>query len=91
MLNLAHWSTEYAQKMNYPLFKDFFMHTAAFVYAKTKLYPISRTDVAEAVHSEYEIKPILDVVNNISNASKQKQFEAFEVGLGYIQSMLQNP
>lgn len=87
LLNLAHWSQEHCQKANYPLFKDFFVLLAARIYGQTGRYPIARADVAAAIESDFSIVPLLEVTNNISQASKDEQLIALKTAIDFIRAL----
>lgn len=88
LLNISHWTEEYAQKKNYEIFKNFFVFSAAYLYGKTGNYPKSRAEVASLLSNQDAAQKILLVTNNIMKASKENQKDAIEAGFSLIGSIL---
>ena len=88
LLNLSHWSEDYAQRKNYEIFKNFFVFSAAFFYGKTDTYPVTRARVAELLPNKEAAQKILWVTNNIQSASKPQQKAAIEAGLALINDLI---
>lgn len=88
MLNLSHWSEDYAQKKNYEIFKNFFVYSAAYFYGKNGRYPVKRADVASLFVDQNAAQSILSVTNNIGHATKPAQKAAIESGFQLINELL---
>jgi len=89
-LNLAQWTEDYTQKKNYELFKNFFVFASALHYGKTGIYPVKRFDVAKLLSDQTAADCILNVTNNIANASKHDQKLALESAFTLIDNLLNN-
>lgn len=87
LLNLSHWSEDYAQKKNYEIFKNFFVFSAAYFYGKTGHYPTTRAETASLFSNQEAAQSILWVTNNIQNASKLNQKLAIEAGFLLIEDL----
>lgn len=87
-LNLAHWTTDYSQKKNYEIFKNFFVFLAAMHYGKTGDYPTTRADVARLLSDQDDVKLLLETTNGIGKASKSQQKQAIEVAILLIDEIL---
>lgn len=90
-LNLAQWTEDYSQKKNYEIFKNFFVFTSALYYGKTGGYPVKRADVARLLANQTAANNVLQVTNDIPNASKAEQKTAIEATFVLIDDILRDP
>lgn len=88
LLNLSHWSEDYAQKKNYEIFKNFFVYGAAYFYGKTGEYPKSRAELASLLSNQVSAQKLLLVTNSILNATKADQKDAIEASFGLINDLI---
>lgn len=83
-LNLTHWTTEYAQKKNYEIFKNFFVFYSALQYGQTGHYPLTRTEAAALIPDQPAAQRILAVTNDSAHASKAQQKAAIEAAIKLV-------
>ena len=84
LVNTPNWSLDYGRHQNYQIFKQFFVLFGALHYGKTGEYPSTRQALAEVMLDQNAATAALQVTNDIANASKDQQMEAFEMILSFI-------
>lgn len=89
-LNLAHWTTDYAQKKNYEILKNFFVFFAALHYGKTGKYPTTRAETAKLLENQTAATLLLRTTNAIAEAPKEQQKSAIEAAFVLIDEILAN-
>jgi hypothetical protein len=83
-LNTVHWDLSYSQHKNYEIFKNFFVFSGAYIYGTTGDYPVTRAELAIVMPDQGAAQAMLNIVNDMSNASAKNQQQALELGRKFI-------